>query len=213
MRNAVYGTCALCRDYKLLLRSHYIGRSVQRIVQRLDQGGQIILTPKVITADNRQIWRNLFCRDSEGLFNRRGETPVLKLVNRAEDFPLLKRLNLNLKARTTQENHGIYSAADIGVDTEALAYYALSLMFKGSVCKWRTIEDQTTSINLQEFQEPIRRYLLGQAAFPEDLYVIFTVCTDFGSQMIVWFPFLVNGLPYRMYEFVVLGLCFYVITQ
>ncbi len=212
MTKTVYGKCALCTEYRRLLRSHYLGRSVQRLVQRLDEGSQVIFTPKVIAADNRQLWRHLFCSECEERFNKGGETIVLRLVNRGKDFPLLSRLDVAL-TESVQGNLSTYSGSATGVDTESLTYYALSLMFKGAACKWRTLEGQTTSIDLKEFHEPFRQYLLGRAPFPNDVYVILTVCTDYGSQRIVWAPFLVNGSKYRMFEFVLMGLCFHVITD
>lgn len=74
-----------------------------------------------------------------------------------------------------------YSGRAMGIDTEALGFYALSILWKGSVHKWKTFKDQESAVDLGKYQEPSRRYLAGEAGFPDGVYVIATACTDKGS--------------------------------
>jgi len=105
-----------------------------------------------------------------------------------------------------------YSGSAMGIDTEPLAYYALSVLWKGSVHRWKTFQQQTSSINLGKYGEPIRRYLVGQSGFPRGVYVILTVCTDRGSQGMNFAPAKVAQSKLPMYSLLVRGLWFHVVT-
>jgi hypothetical protein len=118
-------------------------------------------------------------------------------------------LALPLKAERTVV---IYSGEAMGIDTEPLAYYALSVLWKGSVHKWTTLKGQKSSIDLGKYQEPIRRYLLGEAGFPDGVYVIVTACVDRGSQGMNYAPSEAVGPSFPMYSLLVRGIWFYVVT-
>ena len=48
------------------------------------------------------------------------------------------------------------------MDTEQLAYFALSVLWRSGVEQWRTLNQQTTGVSLGRFEEPIRKYLAGE---------------------------------------------------
>jgi hypothetical protein len=48
--------------------------------------------------------------------------------------------------------------------------------------------------NLGAYEEPIRRYLLGETGFPADVIVAVMACTDYGSQGTFYTPCEVRGL-------------------
>jgi len=123
------------------------------------------MTPKVIMATQRQLWAHLLCRECEARLNKFGETPVLKLLDTGLGFRLLERMHLALELKI-EPNTVSFSGSAMGVDTNALAHFALGILWKGSVNNWSTVEGQTTSIFLGSFEEPIRKYLLGESGFP-----------------------------------------------
>jgi len=123
----------------------------------------------------------------------------------------LGRMGVAMAVRT-EPTVVTYSGAAMGIDTRPLAYYALSLLWKGSVHKWTTLKGQKSSIDLGKHQEPIRRYLKGEAEFPDGVYVIVTACTDVGSQGMVFAPNLMAGTQYPMHSILVRGLWFHIIT-
>src|SRR5208337_1353105 len=142
----------------------------------------VVMTTKHIKKSPKQMWAHLLCEPCEQTFNERGEKPVLALFNGENgNFPLLNRMSLSLPFKTS-EKAIIYSGEAMGIGTEPLAYYALSVLWKGSVHAWTTIKGQKSSVDLGKYQEPIRRYLLGEAGFPDGVYVNITVCIDPGSQ-------------------------------
>ena len=81
-------------------------------------------------------------------------------------FPLLNRLNeapvipiaIDLTAR---------SGTALGIDTEWLAYFALSLVWRAAVHDWAFPDgSKSTRLVLGSYEEQIRGYLLGDSPFP-----------------------------------------------
>jgi hypothetical protein len=56
------GVCKLCRKRKLLCRSHYLGKAVERLCRENGQDA-VMMTPKVVVATQRQLRAHLLCRD------------------------------------------------------------------------------------------------------------------------------------------------------
>jgi hypothetical protein len=108
----------------------------------------------------------------------------------------------------------VYSGRAMGIDIDALVYYALSLAWRGAVKEWKTLKGQTTTASLGSHEEPIRRYLAGEAALPENVFVVLTVCTDQAAQLIVNAPWPVPtpGNAYLQVEMFVRGLWFVVLA-
>jgi hypothetical protein len=103
-------------------------------------------------------------------------------------FPLRDRLRLALAVERTPA-YEVFSGIQVGVDTDQLAYYAVSLVWRAAVHPWRTIGSQTTSVPLAfEAEEHIRQYLLGRTGLPRCVAVVITVCTDQTSQYLVLPP-------------------------
>ena len=170
------------------------------------------MTPKLVTTTPRQIWAHLLCERCEQRFNNLGEKPVIALFNDAKDnFPLLNLMNSSQPLKV-EAKHSEYSGRAMGVDTEALAYYALSVLWKGSVHNWKTLLGQKSTVDLGKYQEPIRKYLNGEAGFPDGVYVLATACTDRGSQGMCFAPSLVAETRYPMYSILVRGIWFHIIT-
>jgi hypothetical protein len=170
------------------------------------------MTPKIITTSPRQIWAHLLCLECEGRLNKFGETPVLKLLDNGRGFPLLERMNLALTLKV-EANTVSFSGSAMGIDTDALAYFSLGFLWKGSCLKWKTLRGQTTFIKLGPYRESIRTYLLGKTGFPAGVFVIVAACEDKGSRGMVFPPAKVSGSLYPMFSILVRGIWFHVITD
>lgn len=227
----VHGKCALCLASAKLCRSHYLGR-VLHSLSSVNREHPVVMTPDLVTSTPRQVWAHLLCSDCERLLNDTGEKPVQALFNDKHDnFPLLNRMELALPMKfrssfklslggllcpdvdgTLASSYVPYSGAGMGINTEALAYYALSVLWKGSAHSWKTLQGQESTVAIGKYQEAIRCYLRAEAGFPDGVYVIATVCTDKGSQGMVFAPSLVADSRFPMYSLLVRGLWFHVIT-
>ncbi len=171
----------------------------------------VLMTPQQITLTPRQIWRHLLCGDCEQRFNRHGEALIMRLVQRKTDFALLDRLNVAVPFNV-EPNALAYSGSAVGVDTEQLAYFALSVLWRSGVRQWRTLGQQTTGVSLGTFEEPIRKYLSGETPFPAGVTVNVWVCTDIGSRFNTFFPYALET-PYAMHSLLVRGLWFHITTD
>jgi hypothetical protein len=70
------------------------------------------------------------------------------------------------------------------ITPERFAYFALSLVWRASHGWPLPDGTRTTPLDLGEYAEPIRLYLLGEAPFPNHTYVALTACTDEKSRQI-----------------------------
>jgi hypothetical protein len=206
----VIGTCRLCEKRKRLCKSHYLGRALHKLALTNGQDA-IMMTPKVIMATQRQLWAHLLCRECEERLNKFGEEQALRWIDNGRDFPLLNRMRLSCLVKEEQGT-ATFSGAAMGVNTEALAYFALALLWKGGVHQWPTAEGQKTSVPLGVFEEPMRKYLLG-GPFPSNVYVLLGICEDRGSRGMIFAPTLMRETRHHTFSVLVRGLWFHVVAD
>ena len=150
---------------------------------------------KKVSGSEKQVKDYLLCQDCEYLFNKNGEHWVMQQVYNGKDFPLLDRLKLALHVYADPMLQA-YAGAAVGIDTGKLAYFALSVLWRAAVHNWAMHDGQTTSISVGAYEEPIRRFLLGETAFPVNIMVLTTVCTDAPSRESFSVPCLVPDNPF-----------------
>ena len=209
---AVVGTCKLCLQEKELQDSHLIGRGIYRLIRREQGEDPIVMTPEIVLQTSRQVSDYVFCKDCEQKFSEGGEKYVTGLVARKHTFPLLDKIKLALYK--VEKTHVEVSGEKIGVNTDKLAYYAVSVVWRAGVHVWKTIGPQVTLVSLSSGNlERMRKYLLGETPLPDNVGVVVTVCSDRLSQLQVLFPtMLAEPTNYQDYWFLVLGLRFNVMV-
>jgi len=146
---------------------------------------ELLFTTQVATHTERfEVKQYLLCSSCEQRFSNNGESEVLRLVapklvpRKPHEFPLLDRLTTKTRFHDA-DGLRAYEAKDVDVDDEKFAYFALSLAWRASVASWELPGGQwTTMIDLGAHQEVLRRFLLGETLFPQDIAIIMTVCTD-----------------------------------
>ena len=80
---------------------------------------------------------------------------------------------------TTLDRFDVYPCPALGLDPEPFAYFTLSLAWRSAVHSWTLPDgDKTIPFSLGEYEEPVRRYLLGEAPFPAETAVLLTACRD-----------------------------------
>lgn len=209
-----FGHCKLCLQIRKLRRSHFLPAALWSGARepRLLNPNPVVMTKTVSKTSSHQLRAPLLCASCEDRFNESGERYVLSwlapkgIVGRR--FPLLDRLGLALAFAETPA-FNVYSGASIGVDTEKFAYFALSILWRAAVHRWRLpdggLRDQIT---LAEYEEPIRKYLLSKASFPNNVAVVLTVCTDSESRSTFYPPTLRHDRPFQAYGLLTQGLHF-----
>jgi hypothetical protein len=114
-------------------------------------------------------------------------------------FPLLDRLQVAIPLETLSEAVS-FSGSATGIDTDKLAYFALSMIWRGAVHEWPLLlGGKSIKLDLGGHEEPIRRYLLGLTPFP-DAAVVVHVCNDMLSRQLMFEPFRCaeNGPSFEM---------------
>lgn len=206
------GPCALCFNHRELQQSHFVSKGAYK---RLRNEGKeikdpIFVTAKFSVATSLQMVDFLLCSECEKRFNRLGENYTLKQMNYRGTFPLLDRLRVYHPPDFSRAE-GVYSGPAVGVDTEKLAYFALSVVWRSAVHKWEGPRGHIPDpVNLGAFQEPIRKYLLGETGFPADVRVVVTACTDWVSQSVWYTPTHRRGTPNAAIVFLICGIHFMV---
>jgi hypothetical protein len=171
----------------------------------------MLFTHEVAIQTSRQIAEPVLCRECEQLLNRNGERYTLGQMFNKKNFPLLQMVKTMTPA-VTARGLAVYSCAtNREIDTEALAYFALSLLWKAGAHPWRQFPGMTTDIYLGPYQEVLRKYLRGETGFPANIVVKITLCTDRVSQHVVYEP--TAGQPtgpttYSYYELLTNGINF-----
>ena len=178
------GTCKLCiRENVQLLESHFVSRKLYysgkknlEFVNFLEVG---------INPD--ELATHLLCRDCEERFSVNGEDEVLKHVAPKYVFkamPLANRMRVAW-ARDTDPTAPRHDARDFNIDTDKFAYFALSMVWRRVVHEWNPAIPR---LELGQFAEDMRKYLLGDAPFPGNMSVIVMVCSDEASRRIWTIP-------------------------
>jgi hypothetical protein len=183
-----HGTCKLCLKEADLQDSHYLGHALYRL-SRADGQNPILLSPNLITQDQKQITDYLLCWDCEQRFSRMGEEYTMRLVDRGDaGFKMMDLVRANPWNRWTAGEYTMYSGASMGIDTDKLAYYALSVIWRGTHV-WPTFKNRATGgLELGDHEERIRRYLVGTDPYPPDVIVKVSASCGSDSQDAIDFP-------------------------
>jgi hypothetical protein len=125
-----HGKCKLCLHEGDLQESHFHGKALYRL-SRAENKPPILLSPHLITENQKQIKDYLLCRSCEQQFSRMGENYVMKMVDRDDGFKMMELIRATWNRRTDGE-YTVYRGGDMGIDTDKLAYYALSIIWRGT---------------------------------------------------------------------------------
>jgi hypothetical protein len=178
--------CALCLLQKQLQKSHLIPASMFRIIRKSQGSDPVFMTAKRISTSSRQITAHELCLDCEQLFRKNGEDWMAGQVFQGNHFPLLNSFKYAMADWGTAD-HAAYSGTACGTDVEKVIYFGASVLWRSSIRRWTIGSAETTTVDLGLHQETLRKYLHGEAPFPDGV-VIVTLCTDFESQGFFFSP-------------------------
>jgi len=173
------------------------------------------MTATVSKTSSNQLWTRLLCSACEDRFNRNGERYVLSWLRPRGiadgEFPLLDRLKLALAIHSTPTLNA-YAGDAIGIDTEKFGYFALSILWRATVQRWRLPDGRLTrQVAIGELEERIRQYLLSEVDFPQNVVVVLTICLDSESRGTFYPPALQRNAAVPSYGLLVQGLHFNIV--
>ena len=154
------------------------------------------VTASQATTKSFQVKEFLLCPECENRFRLGGEEWVLTNGYRGTGrFPIHTALS-GAQPVAVLSQASMINARTIGaVDLAKLSYFALSVFWRASACPWDAL-DHTMQFDLGPYREKLRRFLLGEAAFPDHAVLIVSVSTDPTPQLGAVFPYSnrVNGI-------------------
>ena len=137
--------------------------------------------------DPQEFEAPLLCAACEARFSKNGEDEVLKHVAPKfvlKSMPLAERMKVAW-ARDNDSSAPRHDARDFDIDTEKFTYFALSIVWRRTIHEWSPAVPRW---ELGQFAEDMRKYLLGETQFPDDMAVIVIVCSDEASRRMWTIP-------------------------
>ncbi len=211
------GKCKVCLRTADLQNSHLMPASLYKKarIPGASNPNPTLITEKGTKQTSRQIRNHVLCRDCEQLFSKNGENYVMTQVfdGNTKKFPLLDVLRTATPTWGGPEFVGYDLASTPAIDRDRLGYFALSVFWRASVHIWRERGEEPVTLDLGSvYNETLRKYLLGQSAFPPDVVLLIIACTDALSQDTFYVPSLGSKNVERTYSFMAKGLNFLMIV-
>jgi len=206
------GKCKLClADGVQLHDSHFLPKGVYKILRDDDAANPNpwIISERKTAQICFQLKAHLFCHDCEQRLNRQGEKWVLSnCLKKDGSFPLASFLASRPPDIFSATNPTrVYFAANIPeIDCSALAYFAASMFWRGSIHGWS--ENGAIPVKLGPFQESFRQYLMGQEDFPVDCALLVTVREGKEIDRLTYSPIGERREHCHMFKFPMPGLAF-----
>ena len=166
--SAALGECALCLQYGELRRSHLLPAALYRIVgsgSNPKNPNTVLITPDGNRESSTQAWLHLLCGVCERRLNDYGERWVLRNCYRGRGGFRLRDELRRRASLSSDEKFEVYSA--INNEVAQLAYFALSVIWRASLCDWPHRGLTYPQRELGPYQDDVRRYLCGETIFPQ----------------------------------------------
>lgn len=191
--------------------SHFLSAGIYRILRDDNEKNPNpwLLSGKTAVQSSRQMKARLLCPDCEQRFSKFGENWVLKHCLRKDgSFPLASSLSSRTPDLSSPENPTkIYYASGIPeIDISALAYFAASIFWRGSIHPWN--DDRSIPVELGPFQEQFQQYLMGLQPFPKDSSLWVVVREGKEIDRLTYAPIGARQGNFHAYKFPMPGLAF-----
>jgi len=172
------GTCRLCKKERELQDSHFFPASIYKACRDAENNkNPIAIADGGAAQTSAQMTEYLLCADCERRLNENGERWIHLNIARIDGFPLQKAVAKATPILAGDEMAG-YAGADIPeIDVEKLVYFGLSIFWRAAIHRWKTTDANklTKRIWLGPYEEPIRRFLLGEGAFPDHAVILVSI--------------------------------------
>jgi len=183
------GRCGLCRGVRELRDSHLLPASVYKLSRSENRKNPhpVVTTRNGVLISARQVSDHFLCVECEDRFSKNGERYVVGQCSRPRSFKLRQLLEES-EAAAVRERFSVYSPSVLGAHVSEYLYFAASVFWRAAARTWR-FDNQTTGITLgSQHQEAFRRYLLGEAQFPEHARLFMHVWSDKDADFTTVFP-------------------------
>jgi hypothetical protein len=165
------GICPMCLENKELRDSHLMSRGLYKLCHPLGYP-PVRFSEESIFPTTKQTSEYLLCSDCEQRLGKEGETWVIPRLARPNgQFKLYDSLVKCPPELQTREITVYGTTANPEVDREKLIHFGLGYFWKASVHPWGS-EHAESLIDLGSGSECLRKYLLGQEDFPQNMALV-----------------------------------------
>jgi len=207
------GKCGLCLRQQDLQLSHLLPAALYRMTRDPDTNRKnrnpVLITRDITMTTSEQVREYFLCSECEQRFSAQGENYALSQVHNGKRFPLLEALyaiapSNTVPARAETPEFRMYSEKDTPkINRTRLLYFCMSIFWRASAHLWKGLRPT----ELGPYGESIRKYLLGETAFPSRISVQLFVATDWLTQNTIFDPSTMKRFgPFKSHGFVTRGL-------
>lgn len=204
--------CALCGERPAIKSHLFAGGFLRRLYTKGVKNQKFVMVTEAgALLTTKPIVEPLLCRPCDQRIAACGENWMMLNAFDGRSFRLLEKLNFALPSSIHCLSDAVaYSGRGTGIDTEKLAYFALSVLWRFAVKDWRISKNEVLSLGMKEVhRSTMRRYLKGETTFPSTFHVRATLCTDRLSQGRIIAPFeILDGAIHPCYGFLAMGVYF-----
>ena len=203
--------CPLCLQVAQLQKSHLLPAAVYKYLrdQHARNPDPVLFSRSGERPSSRQAQRYLLCSCCEQRFHRNGEDWTLRHSARQENNFKLRDILLAHQASKVLEGMYCFYCEDIpSVNANALCYFAVSVIWRSSVCSWTIDGMKITKTTLARYAEPMRLYLLGASGFPVNTVVTVMVSSLMDVHLMTALPETKKFQGYTSHFFSIPGLHF-----
>lgn len=188
------GTCGLCGSEADLQRSHLLPAGLFKAVIQghapYDNAPVLLNIPGgTAVQSNFQARKPFLCTPCEQRFSADGEAHVIAQCHRKDGEFLLRDLLKTSRPSAMNRGRGIYfgEAVPDAIQQSAYQYFALSVIWRACSTEWPG-EHGLRVGSLGPYEPPIRRYLLGEAPFPDTVSLNVYVNFEANPEVFLSYP-------------------------
>ena len=177
-----------------------------------EKGKEIVLAKwdqRSVNYTDYQVKKPFLCGDCEEKFNKNGENIVTKECHRgAENFILLDKVKSSKERYELEGERWIDPNKIENIDYKAYSYFALSVIWRASAGVWPNDMGIIKNSLGVKYEKQIRKYLLGESDFPNNIYIGVYVDHDEDGYPLMLFPTVTKKKGYHHHIFHIPGVRF-----
>src|ERR1035437_3103718 len=206
--------CRLCLEEHPLCDSHLLPKSMFRILRSPQDKNPnpIVAGEGYFYPTSKQLSDYLLCEGCEQRFRRLGEDWVMANCYRDDQtFRIREILQAAIPLSGNKEIR-VYSGASLPeLRMDDLVYFAISVFWRAAVHTWR-VDGRRYGISLGPYEEPLRRFVRGETAFPDRFVLAVRVSNRPELLKTAHPPNTGNGGGFHFHRFAIPGLGFVLLS-
>lgn len=168
----------------------------------------ISISSDLVIASDRQLRDYLLCAECEESLNHGGETWLLPLLSHYQGpFPFYDILTKFPPDVVEGDSAGYATVRNPEIQADKLIHFAMGVFWKASVHSWSGSRSEPM-IELGPYREPIRRFLRGEAGFPNNMALTIGVLPPPAQQISFHNPYRGSNAEWHNFLFYIPGIEF-----